>query len=113
MARTHKEPEPITQRELAAATTRLRIVLKSLEEAAEAIGESRVLAVNYGKSLGRGIDALESFEPELRRSLALYLAGTPMSLPSADEDTTTQPVGKPRSKPPKQTAKKNGDKKQA
>jgi hypothetical protein len=78
MARTEKTPEPITKKALQSALVRLKGIVSTFENAAIALADDDRIAVNYGKSLERGLLALESFEPELRKSLVLFQAGIPV-----------------------------------
>ncbi|MCM2370933.1 hypothetical protein [Aporhodopirellula aestuarii] len=89
MARKPKTPEPVSREAIAAAAVRLEMILRTFKECTEELDAGESLQVNYSQSLGRGLDALESFEPELRISLAMHRAGTPVQPvePSPDEQT--------------------------
>ncbi|MGV3485374.1 MAG: hypothetical protein ACO1RT_13225 [Planctomycetaceae bacterium] len=79
MARQSKDNvEPITKAELIKAQARIGYIAASIASVADELKDGETLYVSYLKSLNRGLERLEAVEPQLRRSLAMHRAGSPL-----------------------------------
>jgi hypothetical protein len=111
MARQPKDDvKPINRAQLHSVLARLKHIHTSLETVAKELKSDETLYISYLPSLFRGLERLEAVEPQLRRSLAMHRAGSPLMpidpikveiegspaefVIEDDEEPINQPVGR-------------------